>query len=108
MYIIGFPYHTAEGMIMEDQLQQVRSWVRRGTLKQFHTHMSNKIVPHGYVAEMTDSSIRCYKVTKERKFPLVKPRENRQLVLTITVKEKQVQFSDADQEFVALLARLAK
>ncbi len=92
---------------MEEQLQQIRGWVRRGTLKQFHTHMSNKIASHGYVAEMTDSSIRCYKVTQGRKLPLVKPKETRQLVLTITVQDKQVQFSDADETFVALLARLA-
>ena len=93
---------------MEEQLQKVRSWVRRGTLKQFHSNMSGKIAPHGYVAEMTDSSIRCYKVVKEqRKLPLGKPKESRQLVLTITIEGTQVKFADADADFVALLARLA-
>ncbi len=92
---------------MDEQLQQVRGWVRRGTLRQFYTDMSGKIATQGYVAEINEATIRCYRVTRERKFPAVKWRETKTLVLTISQQEKQVNFSDADPDFVGLLARLA-
>ena len=96
---------------MDDQLQRVRSWIHRGTLKQFCTEISARLAVHGYVAECQDDTVTCYRVRKQKAGVLGKSkRETREPVLTIMHRGAQLDMpvESADGEFVALLASVLK
>lgn len=50
---------------MEDRMQSVRNWARKGNLKQFQMELEARLEPLGYRAEMDMDRIRCYRVKLE-------------------------------------------
>ena len=96
---------------MEDQLQKVRSWIRRGTMKQFCTEISARLAVHGYTAECQDDTVTCYRVRKQKAGVLGKgKKETREPVLIIVRRGAQldIPLESADGEFVTLLASVLK
>jgi hypothetical protein len=92
---------------MEEQLQRIRSWARRGTLKQFCTEASARLAVHGYTAELSGDVATFYRQREEKAGLLgVKKRQIREPVLTLVRHDSRVDIpvEAADPAFVDLLA----
>ena len=93
---------------MEDKLQIIRNWARRGNLKQFYTDMQPRIESHGYTCELDLDTIRCYRVNYEKSLFGLRKRVVREPVGAIKRTNGSFDIVEPDEDFVEVLAKVAR
>jgi len=96
-----------EEVHMDSDIQTVPKWARRGNLKQFYTDMASRLGPLGYRAELDMDRIRCYRVTVEKGFMGLRSREVKEEVAVIKRQNGSIDFVEAQDAFVQVLASIA-
>jgi hypothetical protein len=94
--------------IMEDKLQIVRRWARRGNLKQFLTDMQPRIAPLGYTAEMSIDTIKCYRLVEKKRLMGLRRQYLKEPVASIRRRNGSIEFEGLDEEFADVLASVAQ
>jgi len=91
---------------MEDELQKIKNWSTRGTLRQFYTEASAKASAKGYKSELTGNTITFYRTHKEGGFLGIGARTIKEPVLKIIRHDDTVEIPEdsVDEEFVKELA----
>jgi len=95
---------------MEDALHKIRVWASHGTMKQFSSEVIAKLSKIGYLGELVDDTLTCYKFERKGGFLGIGARKVRKEVLRIIRKGTDVEIpaESADPEFVSLLSELLK
>jgi len=96
-----------QGGEMDDRMQSVRNWARKGNLKQFQMELEARLGPLGYRAEMDMDRIRCYRVKLEKGLLGLRKREIKEPVAIIRRQNGSIEFMDADEAFVQALTSVA-
>ena len=91
---------------MEEELQKIKRWSSRGTLRQFYTEVSAKASTKGYKAELDGSTITFYRTRKEGGFLGIGARTIKEPVLKIIRHDDTVEIPEdsIDEAFVRELA----
>ena len=93
---------------MEDNLLKLRRWMSHGNPRQFYTEIAYKIAAQGYVAEIADETVTCYRVKKQGGFLGIGARQVKTPVLVVARQGEEVVIDEAhaDAEFLQLLMDL--
>ena len=93
---------------MEEELNTILIWAKRGTVRQFCSDLRARIEPNGYTADVSENTITIYPTPKARR-RLSRPKEqSKEPVLIIMRDDDRVTFDKANEEFVTLLAGWAR
>ena len=96
---------------MEEQLQKIRSWARKGTMKQFCTEITARLATHGYTAECSGDTVTCYRLREQKSGALgLGKKQVKEPVLTMVKQGPQISIpvESADAQFVTVLVSVLK
>lgn len=91
---------------MDDPVRKVQVWASHGTLRQFFTELSAKLLNLDAKCELEGNTITCYRLTRSGGFLGIGARKVKTPVLQLTKEGDQINVDEdsLDREFVAQLA----
>ena len=92
---------------MDDRMQSVRNWARKGNLKQFQADLQVRLAPLGYRTEMDMDRIRCYRISIDKGLMGLRRKEVKQPVGVIRRQNGSIEVLEADEAFVQALTSVA-
>jgi hypothetical protein len=98
--------HTQKETAMEEELQKIKNWSSRGTLRQFYAEASAKASAVGFKSQLEGDTITFYRSHKEGGFLGIGARTVKEPVLKIIRHDNTVEIPEdgVDDAFVQELA----
>jgi hypothetical protein len=95
---------------MEEELQKIKNWSTRGTIRQFYAEVSAKAAAAGYKSELEGDTVTFFRAHKRGGFLGIGGRTVKEPVLKIIRHDDTVDIPEdsVDQEFVHQLASSLK
>ncbi len=92
---------------MEEHLNKIRTWIRRGNLKQFSTQIAARLAAQNYTVELAGDTVTFYRQSTKRGGVMgMGKKQVREPVLVITQKGSAIDIPEetADPQFLEFLA----
>jgi len=80
---------------MEDKLHKLRNWISHGSMQQFFTEVSPKLLTMGYETDLVGDKLSIFRVEKQGGFLGIGAKKVRTAVLEATRQGDDIQIADA-------------